>query len=274
MIQEQSADRFALAGMVKKSYNRSMVDSRQEYAMTEEIGQAPAIDVSTFRSINYTVYSTLRKAIFDGDFQGGDRIVEAEVSRKFGISRAPVREALHSLEQAGLVEHRPRRGWFAVGLEPEDLWDVYLIRASIEGLAARRVAAQAPPDLIAELQATIDKMAASARQDDVEALAAYDVQFHELIMQSGGSNQLQRIWKLLHPQDWTIMSVLKLNDLPLTEIAARHQAVLDALASQDPDWAHAVIRRHILELGRRVLSFSPGDKAAIFVDIAPGGDEV
>lgn len=222
------------------------------------------VDVPEFRSINYGVYSRLRKAIFEGELKHGERIVEAELSRRLGISRAPVREALHQLQQAGLVEHRPRRGWFAVALEPKDMWDVYLVRASIEGLAARRVAAQAATTLHAELQtlfeemqALIDKMLEAAQQEDVEALAAYDVQFHERIVKHGGSNQLQRIWRLLYPQDWTMMSVLKLPNVPLSEMAQRHQTVLDAVRSGDSVWAEAVIRRHILELAQHFLDLPP-----------------
>jgi DNA-binding GntR family transcriptional regulator len=225
--------------------------------MAAENEQVLDVDVSRFRSIHYSVYSALRRAIFDGDLQDGDRIVEAEVSRKLGISRAPIREALQSLRQAGLVEHEPRRGWYVIGLEPDDMWDIYLIRASIEALAARRVAAQVSPQLKAQLQSLIDQMATSAEESDPDALAAYDVQFHELIIQHGGSHQLQRIWHQLHPQDWTIMSVLKLPEVPLAEMAQRHQTVLDALVSGDPGWAEAVIRRHILELAQRFLDLPP-----------------
>jgi DNA-binding GntR family transcriptional regulator len=225
--------------------------------MAVEGGQILDVDVSQFQSINYSVYSALRRAIFDGDLQDGDRIVEAEVSRKLGISRAPIREALQSLRQAGLVEHEPRRGWYVIGLQPDDMWDIYLIRAAIEAIAARRVAEQMSAELTAQLQALIAQMAVAAEKDDPDALAAYDVQFHELIIQHGGSNQLQRIWRQLHPQDWTIMSVLRLPEVPLAEMAQRHRTVLDAINSGDPSWAEAVIRRHILELAQRVLGLPP-----------------
>ena len=225
--------------------------------MAVEGGQILDVDVSQFQSINYSVYSALRRAIFDGDLQDGDRIVEAEVSRKLGISRAPIREALQSLRQAGLVEHEPRRGWYVIGLQPDDMWDIYLIRAAIEAIAARRVAEQMSAELTAQLQVLIAQMAVAAEKDDPDALAAYDVQFHELIIQHGGSNQLQRIWRQLHPQDWTIMSVLRLPEVPLAEMAQRHRTVLDAITSGDPSWAEAVIRRHILELAQRVLGLPP-----------------
>jgi len=235
--------------------------------MAAENGQVLDVDVSQFQSIHYSVYSALRRAIFDGDLQDGDRIVEAEVSRKLGISRAPIREALQSLRP-------PRRGWYVIGLEPDDMWDIYLIRASIEALAARRVAAQMSPQLKAQLQSLIDQMAASAEHDDPDALAAYDVQFHELIIQHGGSHQLQRIWRQLHPQDWTIMSVLKLPEVPLAEMAQRHQTVLDALASGDPGWAEAVIRRHILELAQRFLDLPPEPVDKQAAEVGASGHKV
>jgi DNA-binding GntR family transcriptional regulator len=241
---------------------RSTIDRRS--VMTVDSEHVLDVDASRFQSINYSVYSALRRAIFDGDLQDGDRIVEAEVSRRLGISRAPIREALQSLRQAGLVEHEPRRGWYVIGLGPDDMWDVYLIRASIEALAARRVVTQMSSQLQSQLQALIAQMATAAEQGNPDALAAYDVQFHGLVIQHGGSHQLQRIWYQLHPQDWTIMSVLKLTEVPLPEMAQRHQAVLDALVSGDPDWAEAVIRRHILELAQRFLGLppEPGEKRA------------
>lgn len=239
--------------------------------MAAQDEQTIDVDVSQFQSIHYSVYSALRKAIFDGDLKKGDRIVEAEVSRNLGISRAPIREALQSLRQSGLVEHEPRRGWYVIGLEPDDMWDIYLIRASIEALAARRVATQMSPQFQTQLQALIAQMATAAQQGNPDALADYDVQFHELIIQHGGSRQLQRIWHHLHPQDWTIMSVLKLPDVSLAEMAQRHQTVLDALVSGDPGWAEAVIRRHILELAQRFLDLPPERASSSAADMDKQG---
>jgi DNA-binding GntR family transcriptional regulator len=211
------------------------------------------------------------KYIYDGmrenRYRAGEKILESHLSRELGISRAPIREALQSLRQAGLVEHEPRRGWFVVGFAPDDMWDIYLIRASIEALAARRVANQMSPRLLAQMQSLISQMAAAAERGEPEALAAYDVQFHERIIQCGGSRQLQRVWRQLHPQDWTIMSVLKLTEVPLPEMAQRHQMVLDALNSGDPAWAEAVIRRHILELAQRFLDL-PTDQEEILASDA------
>jgi DNA-binding GntR family transcriptional regulator len=228
------------------------VDRRNTLAVASEV--TASADEPQLSQISQLVYGELRQAILDGTLQAGDRVVEAEVARKLGVSRAPVREALRRLQQAGLVEHRPRHGWFAIGLTPADMWDLYLVRASVEGISARRASTQAPPDLLAELEALIEKMVVSAEHEDLEDLAANDVRFHELIIQSSGSSLLHRIWRLLYPEVWTSMSLLRLKGVALTEIAERHRIVVDALASKDQDWAEAVIKRHILEIGRRVVA--------------------
>lgn len=239
--------------------------------MSDESPGIALIEISEFASVNQAVYSALRKAIFDSTLHAGDRIVEVEVARELGISRAPVREALHRLGQAGLVEHKPRRGWFVTRLSPEDMRDIYNVRAFVEGLAARRVARDGSPQVLAELETLLRKMMASAERKDLDELAAHDVQFHEIIVRKGGSNQLYHIWRLLHPQDWTIMSVLRLNDVAPTEIAERHRVVVDALASQDPDWAEAVVKRHILGFARQVVESAESAEALIEgVRDAPG----
>jgi DNA-binding GntR family transcriptional regulator len=234
--------------------------------MSDELPGIALIEVSEFASVNQAVYSALRKAIFDSTLRAGDRIVEVEVARELGISRAPVREALHRLRQAGLVEHKPRRGWFVARLSPEDMWDIYNVRAFVEGLAARRVARDGSPEVLTELESLLEKMMLSAQDGDLDELATNDVQFHELIVRQGGSNQLYHIWRLLHPQDWTIMSVLRLSDVAPTEIAERHRVMIDALTSQDPDWAEAVAKRHILGFARQVVDSAEQSEAAVEMD--------
>jgi DNA-binding GntR family transcriptional regulator len=231
--------------------------------MSSESPGITQIEVSAFASVNQAVYRALRKAIFDSVLHAGDRIVEAEVARELGISRAPVREALRRLQQTGLVEHKPRRGWFVARLSPDDMWDIYNVRAFVEGLAARRVAADGLAEVLAELEALFKEIMAAAESEDSDELAAKDVQFHEVIIRNGGSTQLYHIWQQLHPQDWTIMSVLRLSDIDPTEIAERHQVVIDALVSGDPDWAEAVIKRHILGFARQVVESAERSEALL-----------
>jgi len=234
--------------------------------MSSEPSGIAHIKVSEFASVNQAVYSALRKAIFDSVLHAGDRIVEVEVARELGISRAPVREALRRLQQTGLVEHKPRRGWFVARLSPEDMWDIYNVRAFVEGLAARRVAAEGSSVVLAELETLFKEIMAAAKREDADELAVKDVQFHEVIVRNGGSSQLYYIWHHLHPQDWTIMSVLRLSEIDPIEIADRHKIVIDALASGDPDWAAAAVKRHILGFARQVVDSAERSEALLTMD--------
>jgi GntR family transcriptional regulator of gluconate operon len=75
----------------------------------------------------------LRERILAGDFNLGERLVEARIARRLQISRGPVREALRQLRAEGLVREEPRRGVFVVDLTVDDVREIYELRAAIEG---------------------------------------------------------------------------------------------------------------------------------------------
>src|SRR5437867_6791605 len=82
----------------------------------------------------------IRQAILDGRLEPGSRLKEEELARELGISRTPVREALLMLQAEGLVDAVPNRGAMVRVHTPEDLDDLYQLRALLEGYAARRAA--------------------------------------------------------------------------------------------------------------------------------------
>lgn len=222
----------------------------------------PTIAVPEFRSVREDLYDLLRKMIFSGTLPSGARLVEAELARQLGTSRAPLREAVRQLEQDGLLEHNPRRGCVVTTLTREDILDLYSLRALIEGFAIRRVAGRVSPAVLARLEGLIGEMKASAKRGDIASLTEADVRFHDLIVTEAGSKQLHRVWSLLNPQTWTVMSLTRLGGRSPDEIAERHRPVLEALASGDPDRAEAALQRHILELADELAVSLPGAPAA------------
>src|SRR3954453_6741101 len=81
----------------------------------------------------------LRTEIVRGAFAPGERLVEEQLTRRLGISRAPLREALRLLGQQGLVEHLPRRGVRVVALSARDIEELFSLRDVLEGFALRWV---------------------------------------------------------------------------------------------------------------------------------------
>ena len=96
-------------------------------------------------------YSLLLAAIDFGEFRPGDRLVETELADRFGVSRTPVREALQRLETQGVVA-RDGRSLFVASLDHDQLGELYVVRAELEGLAARLAAQHAAPEEIAVLK--------------------------------------------------------------------------------------------------------------------------
>jgi DNA-binding GntR family transcriptional regulator len=89
-----------------------------------------------YRTMQRIVTDRVRSAILSGQFGPGERVPQDDLAQQLGVSRMPVREALRILESEGLVELRPHRGAVVVDLLPEDIAEVFEIRAMLEGKAA------------------------------------------------------------------------------------------------------------------------------------------
>jgi DNA-binding GntR family transcriptional regulator len=94
------------------------------------------------RTIPEQIADHLGVAILNGDYRGGERVSEQEVADLYAVSRGPVREAIRALEKRGLVELFPRRGAYVVDITLDSIADIFNIRATLLGLAARCLAMQ------------------------------------------------------------------------------------------------------------------------------------
>lgn len=91
----------------------------------------------TEKSLRGQVFDKIRSDILNGKYKRGEELVESSIGKELGISRTPVREAIRQLELEGLVQLVPNKGAFVTGISEKDVRDIYLIRARLEGLAAR-----------------------------------------------------------------------------------------------------------------------------------------
>ena len=91
-------------------------------------------------SLEERVYGELEEAILSGEFKSGEALTELSLSEKLGVSRTPVRSAIHRLAEEGLIAITPNRGAVVIGVTEQDLIDIYKIRIRLEGLAAAMAA--------------------------------------------------------------------------------------------------------------------------------------
>lgn len=203
--------------------------------------------------LRHDVRNHLRNQIFDGTLQPGDRIVESRLARELGISQTPVREALRELEQMGLVVSYPNRGSSVRRVEPRDAEEMYVLRAHLEVLAVDLAIPRLGADDLATLDRFIDDMVAAAQDNDPERLTELDTGFHEFLLTCSGNSLLLRTWQGISPLNWTMMTVIRLRNRNLMELAERHRPIVEALRAGNQEQAEHAIREHVLVLGERVV---------------------
>ena len=135
-------------------------------------------------------FDCLQTAIVKGDLAPGEKIGEVELCSRFNLTRGPLREALGRLESRGLLVRRPHAGVKVVSVSADELMELYRIRETMEGLAARQAAERMTDQEIADLSATLDSHERMIEQAQGQAYyqAEGDYDFHHHHEQRHGYN--------------------------------------------------------------------------------------
>lgn len=187
----------------------------------------------------------LRRRIFEGDLPGGSDHLESELAEQLNMSRTPVREAVLMLEGQGLLELRPRKGVRILPVSSEDMSEIYDVLTELESLAAER-AAQAGYSAqdLHDLAQAIDQMDRALAQEDLEAWAQADDQFHSELVRLGGNRRVGIISAMMIDQVRRARNTtLYMRPVP-TKSNEDHRKVLAAIARGDAQTARSVHRLH------------------------------
>ncbi|MGW7685795.1 GntR family transcriptional regulator, partial [Kribbella sp. NPDC054772] len=133
----------------------------------------------------------LRQAIGHGELKPGAQLGEADLARKLGVSRGPLREGMQRLTQEGLLVSIRNRGLFVIDMTPDDVRDMYLAREAIERAAARQILRGDPDAAGTALLEIVDRMAVA--EGNPAAVGELDIAFHERLVQLAGSPRLSRM---------------------------------------------------------------------------------
>jgi len=190
----------------------------------------------------------LIESIQNGRYAPGERIVESKLARELGVSQAPVREAIRDLVIMGFLVTEPYKGTSVRTFSAQDLYEVYTVRASLESLAARQAAERITDEHLMVLRGILDKMEESAKQHDMFTTNRLNMEFHETIMRISNNHLLYRIYQGLQLGQWTIFTASRAADR-LEDLAVRHEQILQALTSRDPEAAQQAMKEHIEAFG-------------------------
>lgn len=187
-------------------------------------------------------FEVLIAAIEKGELLPGQRLQETRLAEQFGLSRTPIREALHRLETLGLAEPGPQRGLVVANISYERLRQLFAVREGLEKLAMQLAVSSASDEEIALLQ---DLINAEQRLTDSKALHDHNRQFHRQIYRSTHNPYLNEMLDNLRIH----LSLLRGTTYALAERAEEakqeHQAIVDALARRDCAAAQEAACQHI-----------------------------
>jgi DNA-binding GntR family transcriptional regulator len=249
---------YDLLGIVECRHYTINKSSRQtQFPQNVQVQRAWQVSLPVFeqvphKSLREMALSAIRQAILRGDLKPGQRLMESEIARQMGVSRAPVREALRQLETEGLVVSEAHRGAFVAELSAKDVSEICALRAAVESMAARIVTEQASPETLAELQQAVADMAQAADEGDLPRLAALDLSFHEMLCRASGNSRLLDTWLNMTSLIRTFIDLTHTLYLPADELVRLHTEVIEHIQNRRADEAGQALARHILEVGERI----------------------
>lgn len=207
---------------------------------TEESLESPTLARRAFDSI--------KADIIGGQLAQGTKIVESDLALKYGISRGPLREAIHRLEQIKLIVRIPHAGSRVVTLDTKMMEDIYTARESLEGMAARLAARLMPDKEIAALSTLLDQHETSISETEGKAYFQRegDIDFHFRI---AVASQNQWILENLNGELYQLIRMCRhqSGQYPSRAQTAldQHRQIAAAIERRDEELAEILMRRHI-----------------------------
>lgn len=191
------------------------------------------------------VHTALRERILRGGFPPGEEISQVKLAQELGVSRTPLREALRLLQREGLVEGQAGHQFRVAGFSIEDMEELYIARVSLESVGIRISTPLLDPDEIAELEATMAKMAHFAEIKDYERWGGPHRSFHaQLVSRAGQRMRVLQAQLYDHAERYRRLYATEEPRAAHTG-NDEHRRILDAVKQRQPDEAAARLVDHL-----------------------------
>jgi DNA-binding GntR family transcriptional regulator len=196
-------------------------------------------------NLDQKAYQIIKDLIMQRRLLPGDKINQEKLAHDLGISRTPVVSALKFLEQEKLVESKPRRGFFVRLFSKREMVSIFELREVLEGLAARRAAANITSAQIEELSRFFQAFKHAADISDLKAYAREDRRFHNFVTEVGSKEFLKSILQTYNiiSFSYQVVSSEGLVRSP-SETIQEHLAIIAAICNKDTEKSEELMRAH------------------------------
>jgi len=196
-------------------------------------------------------YASIKRHILEGKLRSDVRLTEEFFSRRLGISKSPIREALNGLQNEGLIRIEPRRGAYLRTFSIKEVQDLYDLRETLESYAVSVVRIDA--QLIKELRISIERTRQFLNENDKIRHIEEDVRFHNRIASASENMELCRVLETVQNQIWLFRC--QSYDLSSSSAPEAHTTILEALEQRDHTTAVSAMRTHIDNVRGRLVDF-------------------
>jgi phosphonate utilization transcriptional regulator len=213
----------------------------------------PTIALLQNSSLTTVVQQEIERAILQGEYAPGSKLIEATLAQKMGVSRGPVREAFRMLEEAGLVRNEKNRGVFVRDIPIEEAVDIFDLRAAMDELVGRKLATSITGPQLKEVKGLVDAMEKAVKADDAYNYHLLNLRFHDRLVEMAGNAKLTAIYRKLI-KELSLFRRLNLADGWLLPISANeHRQIVKAIASGDPEAAGRAMFDHVMDSKERTI---------------------
>ena len=204
------------------------------------------------KSLGQHVFDNLKEAIIRGNIAPGEWLVESHIAQMLGISRTPVREAIHKLERERLIERQPRGGFTVLGLNRDDIEETFGIRGVLEGYAARLATLKHHPRELTVLEQKVEEFQACLSKKQMDSLPVINTEFHELLYDLSKSPRLIHMINGLRDQIYRFREIILKDQKHAGTSHEDHLQMLKFMRKRDAEGVEKLVREHI-QRGQEVV---------------------
>ena len=199
-------------------------------------------------SVRERAYEFLKSSVLSGHFNPGERLAEEHLAKKLGVSRTPVREALHKLESEGLIKPLETRGFIVSRDSKDEVEELFELRAILEGYALRVISERISEEELDRLEGLIEEAEDALRRKRMEEVFRWNTKFHDTL--HGIVIDRKRLYRLLVNIRKYVLRYRR-DTLQYPDGGKRaidgHRKILLALRLRDHDLCERMMREHIQE---------------------------
>jgi DNA-binding GntR family transcriptional regulator len=201
------------------------------------------------QNLTALAYESIKKGILEGRLSN-DRMTEEALSLQLGISKSPIREALNTLHNEGLIRIEPRRGAYVRRFSVKEVQDLYEVREALEAYAV--LASKINSGLLAALEQSIERTVKFLSCNDKIRHIEEDARFHGLLASAADNAELSRLLQNVQNQIWLFRG--QTYDLSSSSAPDAHRRILQALRCGDTRAAEQATREHIRFVRERLIA--------------------